>query len=127
MFRPSVATVNPRVASAIDGAAPNRPAKLFGRTASPTNAKADTSVPPIRKRRMSSSILLCSQDFLLSFQSFSTIRAIRAAASRSQFDFLFLQVVQNLGRLTFRSQMHVCQDSKRCPPLLWSLDDQHVE
>ena len=41
--------------------------------------------------------------------------------------FPLLQVVQNLGRLTFRSQMHVCQDSKRCPPLLWSLDDQHVE
>ena len=34
------------VARAIDGAAPNRPAKLFGRKLSPSAANADTAIPP---------------------------------------------------------------------------------
>jgi hypothetical protein len=29
------------------------------------------------------------------------------------------------GRI--REMQSTCQDSKRCPPLLWSFDDQHVE
>jgi hypothetical protein len=33
-----------------DGAAPNRPAKLFGRRTSPNMAKADTTMPPTRNR-----------------------------------------------------------------------------
>ena len=35
-----------RVAIAIDGAAPNRPAKLLGRKTSPSAANADTAKPP---------------------------------------------------------------------------------
>jgi hypothetical protein len=38
------------VASATDGAAPNRPAKLLGRRTSLSTAKADTMTPPTRKR-----------------------------------------------------------------------------
>src|SRR5215470_15812486 len=45
-----------RVARAIDGAAPNRPAKLLGRKASPNAANADTAMPPARKRKPYSSI-----------------------------------------------------------------------
>src|SRR5581483_10025204 len=41
------------VASATDGAAPNKPAKLFGRSTSPSAANADTAQPPIRKRQSS--------------------------------------------------------------------------
>ena len=35
-----------RVARAIEGAAPNRPAKLLGRKVSPSAAKAETAIPP---------------------------------------------------------------------------------
>ena len=38
------------MASATDGAAPNRPAKLFGLNRSPKRAKVETDTPPIRKR-----------------------------------------------------------------------------
>src|SRR5262249_45869148 len=38
------------VASAIDGAAPNNPAKLLGRKRSPRTAKAETANPPMKKR-----------------------------------------------------------------------------
>jgi hypothetical protein len=34
------------VAKAIDGAAPNRPAKLFGRNTSPSTANTETPTPP---------------------------------------------------------------------------------
>src|SRR4029077_12259002 len=47
---PSAKTVSPSVASAIDGAAPNRPAKLFGFSTSPREANSDTIMPPIRNR-----------------------------------------------------------------------------
>src|SRR3569832_1332953 len=40
----------PRVASATDGAAPPRPAKLLGLTTSPSKAKTDTKKPPTAKR-----------------------------------------------------------------------------
>src|ERR1700709_729773 len=40
----------PSVASATDGAAPNKPAKLFGRGMSPRSAKAETTRPPRKKR-----------------------------------------------------------------------------
>src|SRR5579862_7696667 len=40
----------PSVASAIEGAAPNRPAKLLGRSTSPKTANAETATPPIIKR-----------------------------------------------------------------------------
>jgi hypothetical protein len=42
----------PSVAKATDGTAPNNPAKLLGRTMSPTIAKIETKTPPIKKRRM---------------------------------------------------------------------------
>ena len=45
------------VARAIDGAAPNRPAKLFGRKVSPSAANADTAIPPARNRKPYSSIV----------------------------------------------------------------------
>ena len=43
---PFCATVIKIVAKAIDGAAPNKPAKLFGRNISPSAANADTATPP---------------------------------------------------------------------------------
>src|SRR5580704_1091261 len=46
----SVASVRARVANATEGAAPNKPAKLFGLRMSPSAENADTTVPPIRKR-----------------------------------------------------------------------------
>src|SRR5579864_582086 len=48
---PELATVNPSVASATEGAAPNSPAKLFGSNRSPRIAKDETTPPPITKRR----------------------------------------------------------------------------
>ncbi len=47
---PSLAIVSPKVASAIDGAAPNNPAKLFGLNKSPRSANTETATPPIRNR-----------------------------------------------------------------------------
>jgi hypothetical protein len=47
---PSSPTANAKVASATDGAAPNRPAKLFGLKRSPKRANVETDTPPIRKR-----------------------------------------------------------------------------
>jgi len=44
------------VANAIAGAAPNSPAKLFGRNASPNAANAETAIPPAMKRKKYSSI-----------------------------------------------------------------------
>ena len=43
------------VASAIEGAAPNRPAKLFGRRASPKAANMETASPPAMNRNKYSS------------------------------------------------------------------------
>src|SRR5438105_1340087 len=45
-----MATVSPRVASATEGAAPKRPAKLLGFSRSPKTAKAETTIPPVRNR-----------------------------------------------------------------------------
>src|ERR1700730_408056 len=44
----------PSVARAIEGAAPNNPAKLLGLNRSPIRANVETRVPPIRKRKRSS-------------------------------------------------------------------------
>ena len=55
---PELTTVSPSVASATDGAAPNNPAKLFGLHISPRTAKDETTMPPIRKRRAISVIVL---------------------------------------------------------------------
>jgi len=51
---PLAAMVSPRVASAMDGAAPNNPAKLFGFSTSPKAANADTTIPPITNRKIRS-------------------------------------------------------------------------
>src|SRR5258708_25477555 len=56
--RPSIAAYWPpcfksarvSVAKPTEGAAPKRPAKLFGRRMSPSNANAETTIPPARKR-----------------------------------------------------------------------------
>jgi hypothetical protein len=45
------------VARAIEGAAPNRPAKLLGRKVSLSAANADTAIPPARNRKPYSSII----------------------------------------------------------------------
>jgi hypothetical protein len=50
---PSVAIVKPSVARAIDGAAPNNPAKLFGLRIFPNVENAETKRPPIRNRNKS--------------------------------------------------------------------------
>src|SRR3984893_3439866 len=44
----------PSVARAIEGAAPNNPAKLLGLNRSPIRANVETRAPPIRKRKRSS-------------------------------------------------------------------------
>jgi len=44
------------VANAIDGAAPKRPAKLFGRRMSPNAANVETAMPPATKRKRYSDI-----------------------------------------------------------------------
>jgi hypothetical protein len=56
-----VYTAMPSVASATDGAAPNRPAKLFGRRMSPTVTNADTTMPPTKKRTTYPVILVVSR------------------------------------------------------------------
>lgn len=48
--------VRPSVARAIEGAAPNSPAKLFGRNISARTAKKLTIVPPIKNRARDSEI-----------------------------------------------------------------------
>src|SRR5579872_5111240 len=48
--------VMPMVASAMEGAAPNSPAKLLGLKISASTAKIETTAPPIKKRRTSSVI-----------------------------------------------------------------------
>jgi inorganic pyrophosphatase len=50
---PSLSIVSMSVASATEGAAPNKPAKLFGRKTSPTIAKSDTMSPPNKNRSKS--------------------------------------------------------------------------
>src|SRR5437868_15049400 len=47
---PSVTTESANVASATEGAAPNKPAKLFGLKTSPSSAKVETDIPPMMKR-----------------------------------------------------------------------------
>ena len=51
---PSLWTVRVNVASATDGAAPNNPANVFGLNTFPTTAKAETIIPPIKKRIITS-------------------------------------------------------------------------
>src|ERR1700745_3494283 len=53
--------VIPTVASAMDGAAPKRPAKLLGRRTSPSSANALITAPPIRNLRTNSSIRHAAQ------------------------------------------------------------------
>src|SRR5205823_14257172 len=48
--RPSVATVKPREAKAMEGAAPNNPPNVFGLNKSETTENADTTEPPMRNR-----------------------------------------------------------------------------
>jgi hypothetical protein len=50
--------VRPRVARAIEGEAPKRPAKLLGRKMSARIAKRLTTTPPMRKRR-SRTVIAC--------------------------------------------------------------------
>src|SRR5258708_5666323 len=47
---PCLRAANPRLARAIEGAAENKPAKLFGFKASPKAANKQTTAPPIRNR-----------------------------------------------------------------------------
>src|ERR1700730_11477527 len=62
---PCRAIVIPTVASAIEGAAPKRPAKLFGRKTSPSSANTLITAPPMRNLSTNSSSLsrlLCLLD-----------------------------------------------------------------
>ena len=47
---PFVTTASPNEASATEGAAPNKPAKLLGFNSSPRTANKETIVPPTRNR-----------------------------------------------------------------------------
>ena len=47
---PSAMTESANVASATEGAAPNNPAKLFGLKRSPSSAKVETDIHPMKKR-----------------------------------------------------------------------------
>src|SRR5262249_53221929 len=51
---PSARMVSPRVASATEGAAAKRPAKLLGFRQSPGTANSDTMRPPTMNRKMNS-------------------------------------------------------------------------
>jgi hypothetical protein len=71
---PSVCMVRTSVANAMEGAAANRPAKLFGWNTSPKTAKAETKVPPIKKRSNNSvhtEILLLKINLILILARFS--------------------------------------------------------
>ena len=54
---PSTITDSANVARATEGAAPNRPAKLFGLKSSPSSANVETDIPPIKKRMRISFIM----------------------------------------------------------------------
>jgi len=63
--KPCFSMVRRRVARAIDGAAPKRPAKLFGSRMSERIANADTKMPPIRKRiAISAAFIVSDRPFL---------------------------------------------------------------
>src|SRR6266566_1254489 len=61
-----------RPSSATEGAAPNSPAKLFGRRISPSTAKAETTIPPARKRMRYSIGLFWVQECGEAYELFST-------------------------------------------------------
>jgi hypothetical protein len=54
---PMFGDCKPNVASAMDGAAPKRPAKLFGWNTSLKSAKELTTIPPIKNRIITSVIV----------------------------------------------------------------------
>jgi hypothetical protein len=59
---PCLDMVSPRVARAIEGAAPNNPAKLFGRKMSPMIANKLTTIPPMRNL-ITNSLIDCPLSF----------------------------------------------------------------
>jgi hypothetical protein len=68
---PSAMTESAKVASATEGAAPNKPAKLFGLKRSPSSENVETDIPPIKKR-MRISFIMSGQTHCGSRQTLST-------------------------------------------------------
>src|SRR5437868_7640674 len=79
---PSVTTESANVASATEGAAPNKPAKLFGLKTSPSSAKVETDIPPMMKR-IRISFIMRRQNYPRTLQSLSlkTARHLQAPSS----------------------------------------------
>ncbi|MGE5055774.1 MAG: hypothetical protein ACM3WP_16570 [Acidobacteriota bacterium] len=69
---PSTMTDSANVASATEGAAPNKPAKLFGLKRSPSSAKVETDTPPMMKR-IRISFIMPRQNYPRTLQSLSLI------------------------------------------------------
>jgi hypothetical protein len=78
---PSTMTDSANVASATEGAAPNKPAKLFGLKRSPRSAKVETDIPPMMKR-IRISFIMPRQNYSCTLQSLSLKTARHHQARR---------------------------------------------
>src|SRR6185437_13289152 len=74
--------VRARVASAIEGAAPRIPARLLGRSTSPSAANTDTTAPPIRNRASISSVI--ATDYIIVRSGIVRSGIVRAGIVRSR-------------------------------------------
>jgi len=79
---PSTMTDSANVASATEGAAPNKPAKLFGLKRSPSSAKVETDIPPMMKR-IRISFMMPRQKYPRTLQSLSLKTARHLQARRA--------------------------------------------
>src|SRR6185437_132692 len=73
--------VRARVASAIEGAAPRIPARLLGRSTSPSAANTDTTAPPIRNRASISSVI--ATDYIIVRSGIVRSGTVRAGIVRA--------------------------------------------
>jgi hypothetical protein len=76
---PSATIVSPNVANEIEGAAPNKPAKLFGFRTSASAANDETTRPPITNRRIKSLMVSPAPNTLQHSLRFSVWNASKIA------------------------------------------------
>ena len=96
------------VASAIEGAAQNKPAKLFGRNASPNAAKAETAIPPVINRKRYSNKGVASQDFTasqLSAETFILVYRLVVFSHRTLIGIQGMVIVRNFINLPAFTKM----------------------
>src|SRR3981081_3431083 len=91
---PSVDSARPSVTNATEGAAPKRPAKLFGRNMSPSNANAETTMPPAKKRMMYSKAFPLSDAPSLK----TVLGAARFPGALARIGLIFQTTANNLQR-----------------------------